>query len=69
MGERFLNSNNMKLLLRAHEMQENGVGKQHEGKVYTVFSAPNYCDIDNLGAVMIIRSKDNHSFALFQHGL
>eukprot|EP01041_Mallomonas_annulata_P002385 gene2385-4629_t len=48
---KFLEANNLDLLIRSHEVAENGFYKQHNGKCVTVFSAPNYCDQGhNLGA-------------------
>eukprot|EP00043_Microstomoeca_roanoka_P006550 m.63717 g.63717 ORF g.63717 m.63717 type:complete len:577 (+) comp13462_c2_seq1:1967-3697(+) len=41
---RFLEDNNLKLLVRSHEMKEEGYEIMHDGKCITIFSAPNYCD-------------------------
>jgi len=47
----FLSKNNLQLLIRSHEMQEEGYTIDHNGKCITVFSAPNYCDqMGNKGA-------------------
>ncbi len=47
----FLERNNLQLLVRSHEMQEEGYTVDHDGKCITVFSAPNYCDqMGNKGA-------------------
>ena len=32
------------LLVRSHEVKDEGYEIEHEGKLITVFSAPNYCD-------------------------
>jgi len=40
----FLNNNKLELLVRSHEMKQEGYEVEHEGKVITIFSAPNYCD-------------------------
>ena len=40
----FLERNNLNLLVRSHEVKEEGYLVEHEGKTITVFSAPNYCD-------------------------
>lgn len=40
----FLERNNLSLLVRSHEVKEEGYLVEHEGKTITVFSAPNYCD-------------------------
>jgi serine/threonine-protein phosphatase 5 len=41
---RFLERNGLKLLVRAHEVKQEGFEWQKGGKCVTVFSAPNYCD-------------------------
>ena len=40
----FLELNNLKLLVRSHEVKEEGYVVEHDGKCITIFSAPNYCD-------------------------
>jgi serine/threonine-protein phosphatase 5 len=48
---KFLEKNGLKLLVRAHEVKQEGFEYQAGGKVVTVFSAPNYCDqMGNKGA-------------------
>jgi len=44
LAAKFLESNKLKMLVRGHEMKEEGYEIQRGGKVVTVFSAPNYCD-------------------------
>jgi serine/threonine-protein phosphatase 5 len=47
----FLERNNLNLLVRSHEVKEEGYLVEHGGKTITVFSAPNYCDFTgNKGA-------------------
>lgn len=47
----FLERNNLNLLVRSHEVKEEGYLVEHGGKTITVFSAPNYCDtMGNKGA-------------------
>lgn len=47
----FLERNNLTLLVRSHEVKEEGYLVEHGGKTITVFSAPNYCDtMGNKGA-------------------
>jgi len=49
--ENFLHTNDLKLVIRSHEMKEGGYEIEHGGKLITVFSAPNYCDqMGNKGA-------------------
>ncbi len=56
---KFLNSNNIKLIIRGHEVQMKGFKYQYNGDnqplALTIFSAPKYCDsYKNKGAVAIL---------------
>ena len=56
----FLERNNLQLLVRSHEVKQDGYLVEHDGKTITVFSAPNYCDsMGNKGA-LIHFSKENN---------
>ena len=44
MTKRFLEDNGLQLLVRSHEVKEEGYEVAHDGYCITVFSAPNYCD-------------------------
>ncbi|KAL8267252.1 hypothetical protein R6Q59_004596 [Mikania micrantha] len=49
--QRFLKDNNLDLVVRSHEVKDEGYEIEHDGKLITVFSAPNYCDqMGNKGA-------------------
>ncbi|KAG2717537.1 hypothetical protein I3760_03G181100 [Carya illinoinensis] len=49
--KRFLQENNLDLVVRSHEVKDEGYEVEHDGKLITVFSAPNYCDqMGNKGA-------------------
>jgi serine/threonine-protein phosphatase 5 len=49
----FLNQNGLKLLVRSHEVKDEGFLVEHDGKCVTIFSAPNYCDqMGNKGALI-----------------
>jgi len=51
--QRFLESNSLRLVIRSHEVKDEGFEWAHDGRCLTVFSAPNYCDAcDNEGAVI-----------------
>ncbi|EPS61337.1 serine/threonine-protein phosphatase 5, partial [Genlisea aurea] len=49
--KKFLESNDLDLVVRSHEVKDEGYEIEHDGKLITVFSAPNYCDqMGNKGA-------------------
>lgn len=49
--EKFLKKNGLSLIVRSHEVKDEGYAVEHGGKVITIFSAPNYCDqVGNKGA-------------------
>lgn len=50
-AHRFLDDNGLNILVRSHEMKQNGYEEEANGRVITIFSAPNYCDqMGNKGA-------------------
>jgi len=56
--ENFLKKNDLQLVIRSHEMKEEGYEFEHSGKLITVFSAPNYCDqMGNKGAFIRLDGK------------
>jgi serine/threonine-protein phosphatase 5 len=58
-AERFLEDNGLKMLVRSHEVKQEGYEYQKGGKVLTVFSAPNYCDqMGNKGAFIRFNGKE-----------
>lgn len=58
MTDNFLKTNDLKLVIRSHEMKEEGYEVEHSGKLITVFSAPNYCDqMGNKGAFIRFNGK------------
>jgi serine/threonine-protein phosphatase 5 len=42
--KRFLEQNKLSLLVRSHEVKMEGYEVEHDRKLITIFSAPNYCD-------------------------
>eukprot|EP00126_Sphaerothecum_destruens_P006007 Sdes_comp19168_c0_seq1m9948 len=57
--ESFLSRNGLKLLVRSHEVKDNGYEIAHNGKCITVFSAPNYCDqMGNKGAFIRVTAPE-----------
>jgi len=57
---KFLADNKLDYVVRSHEVKDNGYEVCHDGKLITVFSAPNYCDsMGNKGAfINLTGSKD-----------
>ena len=52
---RFLDRNRLDILVRAHEVVQDGFELYADGRLVTLFSAPNYCgEYDNAGAVMCV---------------
>lgn len=54
--KRFLEHNNLELLVRSHEVKPAGYETMHDGQCVTVFSAPNYCD-----QVRVCATKEEHA--------
>uniref|UniRef100_A0A6B2G461 Serine/threonine-protein phosphatase 5 (Trinotate prediction) n=1 Tax=Myxobolus squamalis TaxID=59785 RepID=A0A6B2G461_MYXSQ len=48
----FTKKNNLKYIIRSHEYQIEGYKLQHDEKCITIFSAPNYCEMPNQGAII-----------------
>ena len=49
--KKFLKDNDLKMLVRSHEVKDEGYEVHHDGQCITIFSAPNYCDqMGNKGA-------------------
>ncbi|KAI8470533.1 MAG: phosphatase 5-like protein [Monoraphidium minutum] len=57
--KRFLEKNGLELVVRSHEVKEEGYEVAHDGRLVTVFSAPNYCDqMGNKGAFARFNGSD-----------
>lgn len=55
----FLQKNGLELVVRSHEVKEEGYEVAHDGHLITVFSAPNYCDqMGNKGAFVKFNGSD-----------
>lgn len=62
----FLDRNGLDLLVRSHEVKEEGYVVEHGGKTITVFSAPNYCDtMGNKGAFIHFEPSLEPKFTKF----
>ena len=63
---RFCAANNLKAVVRSHEVRQDGYEVEHDGKLITVFSAPNYCDSQgNKGAYINIAPNLDFSYVQF----
>ena len=62
----FLKRNNLELLVRSHEVKDEGYEIDHDGKCITIFSAPNYCDqMGNKGAFIRFKADMKPNFTQF----
>jgi len=62
----FLKVNGLELVVRSHEVKEEGYLVEADGKLITVFSAPNYCDqTGNKGAIIKFDSNMKPNFITF----
>ncbi len=63
---RFLERNGLQLLVRSHEVRDDGYLVEHDGKCVTVFSAPNYCDsMGNKGGIVRLNRKCEPTYVQF----
>lgn len=63
----FLERNGLKLMVRSHEVQEEGYKVMHNGKLITIFSAPNYVDqMGNKGAFIRLDKTYEPKFTQFE---
>lgn len=64
--QRFLENNSLDLVVRSHEMKEEGYEVSANGRLITIFSAPNYCDtMGNKGAFITFDHKMEPNFKQF----
>ena len=57
--ERFCKENGLTLVVRSHEVKQEGYEFQKGGKCLTIFSAPNYCDeMGNKAAFIRFKGED-----------
>ncbi|CDK25140.1 unnamed protein product [Kuraishia capsulata CBS 1993] len=62
---KFCEQNDLKAIIRSHEVRMGGYELEHNGKLITVFSAPNYCDSQhNLGAVINLKTNSDGEYDL-----
>ena len=64
---RFLDTNGLAMVVRSHEVKDEGYVVEHEGTCITVFSAPNYCDqMGNKGAFIRFGADLRPQFVQFE---
>ncbi|KAH8054983.1 hypothetical protein JL722_8400 [Aureococcus anophagefferens] len=62
----FLAKNDLRLVIRSHEVRDSGYELEHGGDLITVFSAPNYCDaMGNKGAFVHLHRDLDPKFTTF----
>ena len=63
----FLKRNNLKMVVRSHEVKDEGYEVEAAGKLATVFSAPNYCDqMGNKGAILSFDNEGEYLVTQFE---
>jgi len=63
----FLAENNLEMVIRSHEVKQKGYQAEHNGKLITLFSAPNYCDqVGNSGAFAVITKNNPPKYTTFE---
>lgn len=64
--KQFLNNNNFQKIVRSHEMAD-GYQEMFNGKLITVWSAPNYCFVcGNKASVMIVYENCSEEFLVYE---
>ena len=65
----FLFLNNLKAMVRAHQVCHEGYMMHHNDQCITVWSAPNYCyRVGNLAVVMQVNPNMKYDFKIFESG-
>lgn len=65
--EKFLQTNNLQLIVRSHEYDSDGYFWSHNDTVLTIFSAPKYLGYHgNDGVVLRLTSVDNRNLTFFE---
>ncbi|KAF9585093.1 hypothetical protein BGW38_003936 [Lunasporangiospora selenospora] len=63
--ENFCKMNNIDMIIRSHEVKQQGYHIEHDGRCVTIFSAPNYCDsVGNKGAFINVTPDTEKGYKL-----
>eukprot|EP00760_Papus_ankaliazontas_P038559 PhM_4_TR9185/c0_g1_i1/m.67716 len=60
-----LRINHMTMLVRAHQCVKSGFQFDHSEYLVTLFSAPNYCNLGNKGAILVLDAQLNMTFTVY----
>jgi diadenosine tetraphosphatase ApaH/serine/threonine PP2A family protein phosphatase len=67
---KFMDANGIKLLFRSHQMIAEGYNVQFDGRLITVYSAPNYCgSCNNKSSVFTLDGESNYTHTIFNSSL
>lgn len=65
--KKFLHSNNIDTIVRAHQLCLDGYNILFDGKIITVWSAPHYCNrFFNLASILEVDENLNKNFNIFE---
>ncbi|KAK2953714.1 putative Serine/threonine-protein phosphatase PP1 isozyme 7 [Blattamonas nauphoetae] len=67
--DNFCKQNGLKLIVRGHEVCTDGFDYFAKRKLITLFSAPQYCGMDNSGAIMDVRGDGQVSLEMIRSGV
>ncbi|ESL10381.1 serine/threonine protein phosphatase [Trypanosoma rangeli SC58] len=62
----FLKENGLNFIVRAHQCVHEGYQWQHQHRILTLFSAPNYCGLGNKGAILILHANGEPELVQFE---
>lgn len=63
---KFINSNKLYFIVRAHQCVQQGYRWCHQNRLITIFSAPNYCGLGNKGAILLLDAEGKPTTLQYQ---